>query len=75
MLLQYARNSLYWGWGGGEETGALSSFTAGHEHFKADQAKRGTSGELKRAGMVSAFGKLLCCLAPQVHAVSNAWNI
>lgn len=32
----------------------MSSFTAGHEHFKADQAKQGTSGELKRAGVVSA---------------------
>jgi len=32
-------------------------------------------GELKRAGVVSAFEKLLCCIAPQVHVVSNAWNI
>lgn len=51
------------------ETGALSSVKAGHEHFKADQAKQGTSGELKRAGVMSDFWKLLCCLAPQVHAV------
>lgn len=56
---------------GEEEAAALSSFRAGHEHFKADQAKQGTSGELKRAGVVSAFWKLLGCLAPQVNAVSN----
>lgn len=53
----------------------MSSLTRGHEHFKADQAKQGTSGELKRAGVGSAFGMLLCCMAPQVHTVSSAWNI
>lgn len=53
----------------------MSSLTGEHEHFKADQVKKGTSGELKRAGVVGAFGKLQCCMAPRVHTVSNAWNI
>lgn len=53
----------------------MSSLMGKHEHFKADQAKQGTNGELKGAGVVNYFGKLLCCLAPWVHTVSSAWNI
>lgn len=34
-------------------------------YFKADQAKQGTSGTLRRAGVLSAVEKL-CCMAPEV---------
>lgn len=33
----------------------MSGLMGKHEHFKADQAKQGTNGELKGAGVVSYF--------------------